>query len=123
MNIPYKPQTIRQTKELILADEKHWQIPLMDFVDDFRRAKDVALVAEPFAIGHERWDALLASTVQQLCLELKLEPPVWVHDIPACRDPWFVSGIDSLRAITLVESPVAFRLRKIFVLGNFLSRA
>jgi hypothetical protein len=42
--------------------------------------------------------------------------------IPAYKDPWFVSGMENLKAITLVESPLHFRRRKIFVLGNFLSR-
>jgi hypothetical protein len=42
--------------------------------------------------------------------------------VPAPHDPWFVSGMESLKAIALVESPLPFRLRKIFVLENFLSR-
>jgi hypothetical protein len=31
-------------------------------------------------------------------------------------------GIENLKAITLVESPLRFRIRKIFVLDNFLRR-
>jgi hypothetical protein len=38
-------------------------------------------------------------------------------------DPWFVAGIENLKASALVESPVQFRRNNIFVLGNFLSRA
>jgi hypothetical protein len=34
-----------------------------------------------------------------------------------------VAGRESLKAMALVESPVWFRRRNIFVLGNFLDRA
>ena len=99
-----------------------WAIPLMDFVDEFRRRRDAVAVSEPFVPRDERLDALLASTIECLCDEMELENPEWTWKIPACRTPWFVSGIESLKAITLVESPVFFRRRQIFVLANFLSR-
>jgi hypothetical protein len=50
------------------------------------------------------------------------EAPEWILTVPAPRDPWFVSGMESLKAIAIVESPLPFRIRKIFVLENFLSR-
>jgi hypothetical protein len=42
--------------------------------------------------------------------------------VPACRKPWFVAGMENLKAIAVAESPLRFRIRKIFVLENFLSR-
>jgi hypothetical protein len=112
--------TIQETKQVIEQDRTHWQIPLMEFVDEFRRSRDQALFAVPFQQGDERLDALLASTVESLCDELGLETPEWVWNVPACRKPWFVS--EGVKAIALVESPVYFRRRKIFVLANFLDR-
>jgi hypothetical protein len=53
---------------------------------------------------------------------LGFQSPEWVLNVPACKDPWFVSGIENLKAIALVESPLFFRIRKIFVLENFLTR-
>lgn len=38
-------------------------------------------------------------------------------------EPWFVAGVENLKATALVESPLPFRRNNIFVLGNFLSRA
>lgn len=114
--------TIKEAKAFIEQDPEHWCIPLMDFVDDFRYAKDKKLIEEPFAIDNERFDALLASTIEYLCDELGIETPAWVWEVPACKTPWFVSGMENLKAITLVESPVYFRRRKIFVLENFLDR-
>jgi len=94
----------------------------MDFVDEFRRDKDMSIFREPFELDNERFDALLASTIEELCDEMGLEPPEWVEAVPGCDGPWFVSGLESLKAIAIVESPLRFRMRKIFVLENFLDR-
>jgi len=114
--------TLRETKQQIEADPKYWVVHLMDFVDDFRYYKDLRAVSNPFDLTNNKMDALLASTAQYICDELKLETPEWILAVPACRDPWFVSGMESLKAIALVESPVQFRIRKVFVMENFLSR-
>lgn len=115
--------TLRETKQLIVDDPKNWLIHLMNFVDDFRYYKNSAAILEPFELTDERMDALLASTASQLCSELGIAIPDWLWEVPTCKHPWFVSGMESLRALTLVQSPMYFRLRKIFVLENFLSRA
>lgn len=67
-------------------------------------------------------DALLASTAEALCRELNLKAPTWLAEVPACPIPWFVAGMENLKAIALAESPLPFRVRKIFVTANFLSR-
>lgn len=94
----------------------------MNFVDDFRYHKDPRAVAESFALTDRRLDALLASTAETLCDELGISGPVWLAEVPAAPEPYFVGGLESLKAISIVESPLRFRLRKIFVLENFLSR-
>jgi hypothetical protein len=114
--------TLHETKKQIESDPKNWVIHLMDFVDDFRYYKDPSAIAQPFKLTDEKIDALLASTAMYLCDERGMECPNWILEVPACKDPWFVSGMESLKAITLVESPLQFRIRKIFVLENFLSR-
>ncbi len=94
----------------------------MDFVDDFRHCRNLTALAEPLQSTGSPMDALFASTAEYLCDELGLEPPTWLAAVPASKTPWFVSGIESLKAIALAESPLRFRIRKIFVLENFLSR-
>ena len=114
--------TLREVKEQIEADPENQCIYLMDFVDDFRYYKNARMVAEPFELSDECIDALLASTAEALCDELGIEAPEWLAGVPACRDPYFVSGLENLKAISIVQSPLRFRIRKIFVLENFLSR-
>jgi hypothetical protein len=114
--------TLKETKEKIIAEPRWWKIHLFDFVDDFRANKNSAAIEESFALGDEKVDALLAATVESLCRELNLETPEWLHTIPSCRKPYFVSGIENLKATAIVESPLPFRIRKVFVLENFLER-
>jgi hypothetical protein len=114
--------TLRKVKNRISADPKNWRVYLLDFVDDFRYHKDPRAMAEQFELSDERIDALLASTAEALCDELGVEAPGWLASVPACRDPYFVSGMENLKAISIVESPLRFRIRKIFVLENFPSR-
>lgn len=101
----------------------HAVLHLLEFVDDFRRAKNPQAIMEAFPKGDDRLDALSAATAEELCIEMGIPAPEWLGAVPACHDPWFPSGIESLKAIALAESPLPFRLRKIFVLENFLSRA
>jgi hypothetical protein len=114
--------TLHEVKQQMTLDPKNWPIFLMDFVDDFRYHKNLEAVAEPIQLTDQPLDALLASTAEYLCDELDIECPAWLANAPACKMPWFVSGMENLKAIALVESPLRFRIRKIFVLENFLSR-
>ena len=114
--------TIAATKLRIGSEPEWWKIALMDFVDDFRRHKDPEAVREPFEQDDEKMDAVLASVAESICDELKLTVPRWLNEVPACKEPYFVSGLENLKATAIVESPLRFRIRKVFVLENFLYR-
>jgi hypothetical protein len=116
-------KTLSELKQMIVATPSRWSLYLMEFVDDFRRDRDIKMVNDPFILDNEQIDALLASTAEYLCDEQGIQPPAWLTTVAACRKPWFVSGMESLKAIALAESPLRFRIRKIFVLENFLRRA
>lgn len=101
-----------------------WKVHLFDFVDAFRAAPAPALLrTPPTAELDPRLAALLASTVETLCAEQGWTPPPWSAGVSPLPRPWFVSGVESLKASALLESPVRFRRRNLFVLSNFLSRA
>jgi hypothetical protein len=114
--------TLKETRRNIQNETRWWAIHLMNFVDDFRHYKSLRAIEEPFERGERKMDSLLAATAESLCDELGLEPPSWIRQIPDCDEPWFVNGFERLKAISIVESPLRFRMRKIFVLENFLSR-
>lgn len=114
--------TAFETKCLMTGDPKWWKIPLMDFVDDFRYYKDARAISQPFELGDREKDVVFAGVIETLCDELEIEIPAWLADVPAARRPVFLSRMENLKAISIVESPVRFRLRKVFVMENFLHR-
>lgn len=109
---------------IVEEGEDSWVLWVFNFVDRFLKTGDSRLVEDPpVANLSPRLKALLASIVETLCIQKGMPPPSWCLAIPGLDRPWFVSGVENLKASALVESPVNFRTRNIFVLGNFLSRA
>ena len=114
--------TAVETKRKIDENPKWWKIPLMEFIDDFRRYKDPAMIEDPFSLSDERKDAVLASVIETLCDEMTIKIPNWLKNVPPCKEPYFVAEMENLKAISLVETPIHFRLRKVFIMENFLHR-
>lgn len=118
-----KSQTLDEIKSAMIAGGERWYVPFMDFVDDFRRTKHhLDLFVSPLKLNHPMYNALLASTVEYLCDEQGSDAPEWVWDVPSLKEPWFVAGIENLKALGIAQSHVFYRRRLIFVLENFLSR-
>ena len=84
-----KLNTLKATKEKIEAAPKHRRFWLMDFVDDFRYYKNAEIIAESLELSDDKIDALLASTVENLCDELNIEMPEWLSKVPSCDEPFF----------------------------------
>lgn len=103
---------------------KEWGVPFFDFVDSFRQHPFKSSIENPPSLDlPEKMKVLLASTVETLCDEQSFTYPCWCRAIDPLSDPWFVAERENLKAMSLVESPIHFRKRNIFVLDNFLSRA
>lgn len=101
-----------------------WKVHLFDFVDRFRAGPAPELIFTPPATELDRSLAgLLASTIDTLCAEQGWPDPDWSASVKSLPHPWFVSGVENLKASALLESPARFRRRNLFVLSNFLSRA
>lgn len=111
------------TLRMILDGFDSWKTHLFDFADAFRAAPSDELLDPPAPGLDARLLALCAGAVESLCAEKGLQAPAWCGGVPPLQHPWFVAGIENLKAMALVESPAWFRSRNIFVLGNFLQRA
>lgn len=101
-----------------------WPTHLFNFVDRFRAHPSIELIHHaPIEELDVRLRALIASTVENLCTDAGRRVPDWCRGVPGLASPWFVAGVENLKAMALVESPAYFRKRNIFVLDNFLHRA
>lgn len=61
-------------------------------------------------------DAYLAALAEHLATQYGLEYPAWANGANRfLHEPFFAGGMESLKAILLVESPSAFRRRMIFI--------
>lgn len=107
-----------------LRSKEDLSLHLFQFVDDFRYTKDRSLVDDMpnFSGLEDKHVALIASTVEYLCREAGIQCPSWTNTIGPLKDPYFVSGIENLKAMAIAESPFEFRKRMVFVLSNFMDR-
>jgi hypothetical protein len=99
---------------------------LREFLDTFyvgdSSIRTAAIAVAPLEIDPLH-DVYLAAVAEHLARKYELAIPPWV-DSPQrfLEKPFFAGGLESLKAILLVESPLAFRRRQIFVSANALSR-
>lgn len=115
--------TIAVSLKVIRDGPLSWKIHFMDFVDEFRRSLDPRLfLLSPSKELSLRLQALLGSMVITLCDDAEMMAPEWAtkrFDLPT---PWFISEMENLKAMALLESPLAFRRNNIFVHSNFMER-
>lgn len=104
---------------------------LLQLLDDYERAvrhrgppAGAALFEEmPPATGDSGVDAALAALAEHLARRDGWRPPAWALDERRYAEPWwFVSGVRAWHAIALVESPLAFRKRGVFLTASALDR-
>lgn len=102
---------------------------LANFIDEFNRSdlerKKEMIKSFPFSeINDIKYSAYVAAMVEELCFRNKIEIPDWVWDKKyRLKEPFFVGGLESLKAFLIAESPLSFRRRNIFVSANVLQRA
>jgi len=106
------------------------EVCLGDFLDAFYLRPAIERMAElPSPLSSvvpngDMIDAFLAATAEYLARRYRLSIPLWVFE--PCRylkHPSFPTQSASFRVTLLLESPMEFRSRNLFVTANALSRA
>jgi hypothetical protein len=121
-----RPQSIAEIAERTLVGTQKFDPAVREFVDAWQF---MTAVARPNSIRKEPArinlleDAYLAALAEHLALGAKLRAPDWTEQPQRfLREPFFAGGLESLKPILLVESPLAFRRRLIFISADGLSR-
>ena len=102
---------------------------LREFLDEFyggvRRGEAAACIAdEPGRLSDLREHASLGAVGEHLARRWNLTIPAWTEDPSRfLRRPSFTTTLEGLKALLLVESPIAFRRRLIFTEAEPLRRA
>jgi transcriptional regulator with XRE-family HTH domain len=115
--------SVAVSQNVIRDSFESWKIHFMNFVDEYRRSLDYRLLLlPPVQDLDRRLKALLSGITSSLCHESGVEPPSWCEKELFLDEPWFLSGMESLKASAILESPLPFRRHNIFVHNNFLNR-
>jgi hypothetical protein len=101
---------------------------LREFLDAFYTEADAdrraaMLAEEPPLREDDRANAYYGAVAEHLAMKNGLPVPCWTGNTARfLKRPFFPSGLESLKAILLAESPTAFRRRMIFVGADPLYR-
>jgi hypothetical protein len=120
-----RPRTLHEVARRVAAGEQAFDPAVNEFLDAFYvgAATRQASIAEPPDPLDPLHDAYLAAVAEHLAQSYGLDVPAWAeHRGLDLMQPFFAGGLESLKALLLVESPTAFRRRMLFVSKNALSR-
>lgn len=125
-----RPKSLAEVARLTLGGDS-FDRSLANFLDEFYAApsgsalEDTPVLLAP-SLGDrgQVQDAYLAATAEELARAHGLVCPTWIAaEARRLHRPWFASPLAALRTVLIIESPVGFRSRNLFVSGNALSRA
>ncbi len=128
------PATLADVVQRYLAEgageEGAFAVALDEFLDAFYAEESPArrqtmIDDEPRPIGVERLDAYIGAVGEHLARRWGLGIPSWSSQPwREVAEPWFVGMMGTgLSGLLLVESPIAFRRRRIFTEAEPLRRA
>jgi hypothetical protein len=121
-----RPQSISEIAKRAVHGLQPFDPSVAEFLDQWQTMSGPerrhAITTEPAEITSVK-DAYLAALAEHLAREAGYDVPAWTEK-PArfLEEPFFAGGLESLKAILLVESPPAFRRRLIFISADALSR-
>lgn len=125
-----RPGTLAEAIRRYRSGRQAFSVALGEFLDEFYMDHDAgsryARVQEPpEQLGDGVFDAYVGAVGEHLVRRWHLGPPPDWTEEPCrfLRRPWFPPGAQAEKPILLVESPMAFRRRMLFVEAEPLRRA
>jgi hypothetical protein len=121
-----RPHSIVEIAQREKSGVRPFDMSVREFLDAWQtmtpQQRTDSLACEPVRLSAVK-DAYLAALAEHLALSVGCTAPNWTDDPGRfLTEPFFAGGLESLKAILLVESPLAFRRRLIFISADALSR-
>ena len=127
MSAMSRPATLAEVARRASAGESLFDVALRELLDHFYlhpEARQAAIDGEPELLADPRHNATLGAVGEHLARRWGLRIPTWTEQPSRFLDrPYFPTPIEDLKAMLLVQSPLAFRRRMIFVEAEPLRRA
>jgi hypothetical protein len=121
-----RPDTLIEVVSRVKAGER-FDFALSEFLDDFYlhpERRQAMIDPEPPPLPDARQHAVLGGVGEHLARRWGLSIPKWTnHPSRFLHEPYFTTRIEDLKAMLLVQSPLAFRRRMIFTEAEPLRRA
>jgi len=120
-----KPRTLCEVVRRVKSGDQAFDPSLREFLDAFyanpgARQSAVEDCPESIDVVH---DAYVAAVAEHLSRSYGLPIPEWTEAHGnGLHEPFFAGGLQSLKGVLIVESPIAFRRRLLFVSKDALSR-
>jgi hypothetical protein len=123
-----RPRSLAEVASIALRHPEEFNAAAREFLDAYSgspmEARGALLRDEPAPIGNAVKDAYLAALAEHLASIAGEAAPEWRGNRSRfLTEPFFATGLESLKAILLVESLTAFRRRMLFVGHDVASRA
>ena len=94
------------------------------FVDDFRRNPNLEKIQKPPTYSNNVAQAFYAGVVEELTKEQNMNTPMWVFSPKYyLQNPVFLGGLKGIyRIFIMLETPLSFKARNIFIGANTFDR-
>lgn len=96
------------------------------FLDRFYNKKDINMLTDEPVWGDipKEIQSFVSSSVDYLSHNINVETPKWAMNKKyELEEPFFPSKLKGeIRTVMLIESPIEYKVRNIYVLGNILTR-
>lgn len=119
-----RPNSLKELSQRYLQSEDNFDILFRDFLHEFNASpSETALKEEPYPLDKIK-SAYLAAVSEQLAYQNDFSIPEWVYkDEYFLEEPFFAGSTEGLKPLLIMESPVPFRRRGIFVSARALKTA
>ena len=113
---------IRPLASASAEEESYLFAELNDFLNSFKKGDSLTILPEPELELSARTANIIAAMIEHTAAKKNVAAPAWVKKIKPLSFPVFGTNLRNLREYLLVNTPVEFRQRNLFIDASIGSR-